>query len=422
MSKADIQFKTVLEDIINNGYNNNGTETRTKYADGTPAYTSSIFGVQMRYNNGEVPILTCKKVFSKTAILEMLLFWVRQTVKKEDFDNAKVSIWNEWFKEDGTLGKSYAYQFESRPKDEFVKLEVKAKEKHGELSVIKEDRFVANVGYIGNLEGIKNFTDEELQTLRFIWIDMINKCYDEKYSAYQDYGKHGIFVDEHWHCFANFLNDVRYVPQFFIARQENLEGWVLDPIYFASNCFSLDTVAWITQQDYEIYSENTTAYFRFKLSKNQVVELLRNIKNNPSSRRLMTSFWNFNDVEDKALQECAFQTQWKVRDNKLDLILTQRSADYCVGVPFNVFQYYILQNMVALQTGYEVGEFIHHIGDCHIYDRHIDGAKQLLDNPVHKSPKLWINNEVTDFFNYTVEDFALIGYESESHIPFEIAI
>src|SRR5690606_23908941 len=104
--------------------------------------------------------------------------------------------------------------------------------------------------------------------------------------------------------------------------------------------------------------------------RNQVVELLDGIKNTPKCRRLMTSFWDFENAPDKALQECAWATQWDVRNGKLNMILIQRSVDIACGLPFNWLQYYELQCLVAHCCGLEVGDFIHQMGNVHYYDRH----------------------------------------------------
>src|SRR5690606_13376693 len=105
----------------------------TVYEDGSPAYTKSIFGKQVVFEEGEIPLLTTKHVGWKTAFKEMRLFWILQTVKKEDFEKENVKVWQEWFLDDGTLGKSYAYQFESRPKKEIVKVKKRpSKKKHAD--------------------------------------------------------------------------------------------------------------------------------------------------------------------------------------------------------------------------------------------------------------------------------------------------
>ncbi|RKJ71812.1 hypothetical protein D7X33_22010, partial [Butyricicoccus sp. 1XD8-22] len=129
MSKVDQIYKDLILDIYNNGVWDKDGEVRTKYEDGSPAYTKSTFGKQVVFEEGDIPLLTTKHVGWKTAFKEMYLFWIQQTVKKEDFDKLNVRVWDEWFLPNDTLGKSYAYQFESRPEKDIIKVKKKLKAK-----------------------------------------------------------------------------------------------------------------------------------------------------------------------------------------------------------------------------------------------------------------------------------------------------
>lgn len=274
MSYADKVYRDLVLDIYQNGDWDFGEDVRTHYKDGEKAYVKSLFGYQVKFPKGVIPLITTKKVFTQTAIKEMLLFWVHQTVKKKDFDAWNVKIWDEWFKEDGTLGLSYAAQFQN-----------------------------------GN--------------------------------------------------------------------------------------------------------------------RNQVVELINGIKENPKSRRLMTSFWDFENAPNKALQECAWATQWDVRNGCLNLLLLQRSVDLALGCPFNWFQYYVLQCLVAHVTGYEVGEFTHQMGNVHYYDRHEEKLISQIDSDIYsdKDVKVLINNTLSDFFKAELSDIDLVGYKcSNKNIKYEIAV
>ena len=122
LSYADNVYKNLVNDICANGTWDYNEDVRTHYKDGEKAYAKSLFGYQAKFPKGIVPLITTKKVFTQTAIKEMLLFWVHQTVKKEDFDNWNVKIWSEWFKEDGTLGDSYAAQFQKGERNQVVEL------------------------------------------------------------------------------------------------------------------------------------------------------------------------------------------------------------------------------------------------------------------------------------------------------------
>lgn len=273
MSYADDVYRNLIMDVFYNGDWDYDEDVRAKYKDGENAYAKSLFGYQVKFPKGKIPLITTKKVFTQTAIKEMLLFWVKQTVKKSDFDSWNVKIWDEWFKEDGTLGDSYAAQFQ-------------------------------------------------------------------------------------------------------------------------------------------------------KGARNQVVELIKGLKENPKSRRHMTSFWDFENSPNKALQECAWATQWDVRKGELNLLLIQRSVDIALGLPFNWFQYYVLQCLVAHVCGYEVGTFTHQMGNVHYYNRHSkDLLEQVTSDYYENEPKLTINSDLKDFFKTELSDIKLDSYKcSKRNIKYDIAV
>lgn len=128
----------------------------------------------------------------------------------------------------------------------------------------------------------------------------------------------------------------------------------------------------------------------------QVDYLLHQLKNNPSSRRHITMLWNPDELDAMALTPCVYETQWYVKHGKLHLEVRARSNDMALGNPFNVFQYNVLQRMIAQVTGYELGEYIFNIGDCHVYTRHIDNLKIQMEREQFEAPELWINPEVKD--------------------------
>ena len=135
------------------------------------------------------------------------------------------------------------------------------------------------------------------------------------------------------------------------------------------------------------------------------------LKNDPSSRRIMTNIFNFEELKDMRLEPCAYGTQWLIKEGKLHLILNQRSQDMLAANGWNTMQYAALLHMFAQCAGLKVGTLTHNIGDCHIYDRHIPLIKKLIEaKPVDVSPQLKINNDTTDFYKFKVEDFEVIGY------------
>ncbi len=149
----------------------------------------------------------------------------------------------------------------------------------------------------------------------------------------------------------------------------------------------------------------------------QVDFVLNLLKNDTSSRRIMTNIFNFEDLKDMNLEPCAYGTQWLVKGGKLHLILNQRSQDMLAANGWNTMQYAALLCMFAQCTGLEVGTLTHNIGDCHIYDRHIPLIKKLIEaEPMDVSPKLVIKNDTKDFYDFKVEDFEIQGYDYNKDI------
>ncbi|MBR2384716.1 MAG: thymidylate synthase [Clostridia bacterium] len=144
----------------------------------------------------------------------------------------------------------------------------------------------------------------------------------------------------------------------------------------------------------------------------QVDRVLYDLKHNPTSRRIMTNIYTFADLNEMNLYPCAYSMTFNVSGDKLNGILNQRSNDMAVANNWNVMQYAALLMMIAQVSGLKAGELVHVIADAHIYDRHIPAVKQMLENPEYPAPKLWINPEVKDFYDFTVDDFKLEGYEA----------
>lgn len=297
MSQADIQYKEIIETILDKGYSDENEKVRTVWDDGTPAHTVSYIGQSMRFDNSETPILTSKKVAWKWAIKELLWIWQMKSNVVQDLNDMGVDIWDEWRLPDGTIGKAYGYQLRKRNRRYAV-------------SKIKMDKM-----------------SKEALTL--------------------------------------------------------VDGALL-----------------IDQVDY----------------------LIQELINNKASRRHITTLWNPDDLDDMALTPCVYETQWHVKGNKLHLEVRCRSNDMGLGNPFNVFQYNVLQRMIAQVTGYELGEYIFHIGDAHVYDKHVEPIKEQMNRETFEAPTLWINPEVKNFYDFTIDDFKLIDYKHGKPVNLEVAI
>ena len=148
----------------------------------------------------------------------------------------------------------------------------------------------------------------------------------------------------------------------------------------------------------------------------QVDRVLYDLKHNPYSRRIIANMYNHSDLHEMNLYPCAYSMTFNVTGRKLNAILNQRSQDILVANNWNVSQYAILVHMLAQVSNLEVGEFVHVIADAHIYDRHIPLITELIGRPSYQAPKLWINPNIKDFYDFKVEDFVLEGYRSGDQI------
>lgn len=154
----------------------------------------------------------------------------------------------------------------------------------------------------------------------------------------------------------------------------------------------------------------------------QMDRLIYDLKNNPYSRRIITNLYNHDDLHDMTLYPCAFMTIWDVSGDKLNMTLVQRSSDYILAGNINVTEYALLQHMVAQVTGYKVGRLHHYINNLHLYDRHEDAAKIILNRDSRKAPKLIMDDSVKNFYDFKPEHFELEGYDPHPQIKLEVAI
>jgi len=154
----------------------------------------------------------------------------------------------------------------------------------------------------------------------------------------------------------------------------------------------------------------------------QIMNLIEQIKDNPSSRRLIVSAWNPTEVDRMALPPCHSLFQFYIADGKISCQLYQRSADVFLGVPFNIASYALLTMMVAQVTGYTPGEFIHTFGDVHLYLNHMEQAKLQLSREPYPLPLMVLNPEVQSIFDFQYEDFTLTNYQAHPHIKAEVSV
>lgn len=154
----------------------------------------------------------------------------------------------------------------------------------------------------------------------------------------------------------------------------------------------------------------------------QISEAVHAIKHNPDSRRIIVSAWNVGDLENMNLPPCHAFFQFYVSNGKLSLQLYQRSADIFLGVPFNIASYALLLQMMAQVTGLQAGDFVHTLGDAHIYSNHLEQVKLQLTREPRKLPRMLLNPEVDSIFDFKFEDFELVGYDPHPHIKGEVSV
>ena len=154
----------------------------------------------------------------------------------------------------------------------------------------------------------------------------------------------------------------------------------------------------------------------------QIADVIERLKKTPNDRRMIVSAWNVGKIAEMHLPPCHMMFQFYVANNKLSCMLYQRSCDMFLGVPFNIASYALLTMMVAQVCGYEPGEFVHTLGDTHIYHNHFDQVKEQLSHTPYPLPQMKINPEVKDINDFKYEDFELINYQSYDTIKAKVAV
>jgi len=171
-----------------------------------------------------------------------------------------------------------------------------------------------------------------------------------------------------------------------------------------------------------VYGKQWRSWESAEGTHDQISDLIKQIKNNPDSRRLLVSAWNVGDIHKMALPPCHILFQFYVAEGKLSCQLYQRSADIFLGVPFNIASYALLTMMIAQVCDLKAGDFVHTLGDAHLYTNHLEQAKLQLQRDARPLPQMHINPNVKDIFSFTYADFNITGYEPHPHIKAPVAV
>ncbi len=459
------QYHELLKKILNEG----------KYKkDRTGVGTLSIFGHQMRFDLSEgFPLVTTKKVSIKSIIHELLWFLKGDTNIKYLNDNG-VTIWDEWRQpysidrqtvwveprqtkyvpyngdfscaglnlskgEDRKLSEAWVHMMRRCYDENHHRFDM-----YGAQGVSVHSRWHDPKNFIDDVKRLphwyykqKNWNEFELDKDYFganqygpetsVWLRTDeNNLYTKSANpicVIDDKNESKIYLSQ-----AQAADDIGMptstlsrilcdgVPKKFKGNNKNFIGFQFNKI----DDSRLLRLKLIENGDLgPIYGHQWRAWgWDF----DQIDSVVNQIKENPNSRRLIVSAWNVGDLPDMALSPCHCLFQFYVQDGKLSCQLYQRSGDTFLGVPFNIASYALLTMMIANVTGLEAGEFIHTLGDAHLYVNHIDQARLQLSRTLRPLPTMHLNPNVKDIFSYQYDDFALIGYDPHPHIKAEVAV
>jgi thymidylate synthase len=302
-----------------------------------------------------------------------------------------------------------------------------------------------------------------------IWRGMVERCLNPNDSAYSQYGGKGVIVGSEWKCFENFLQDISQLPYF---RSWLRGGYELDKDYYGSNGYSKDTCVFLSKKDNlsivsakPVFDKKTGKFFqsigeaanickvsrgtvhthmlknelgrpvRFSsanINDDQVVrknilvdqldDLVKTLRDDPSSRRHILQSWNPGVLNDVALPACHAFAQFYVANNRLSCFVYCRSQDAVLGTPYNISSYALLTHMLAHVCGLEVSELVFSGGDVHIYHNHMSGVPEQLSREPRRFPKLIMESSIKSIDDFRMEHFSLEGYDPHPPIKYVMAV
>lgn len=402
MTHIDTPYEDCLRYILDNG---------EKKPDRTGTGTTSIFGQQFRYDLSKgFPLITTKKV-NTHAVIGELLWFLRGETNTEYLKEHGIKIWDEWADKNGNLGPIYGSQWRSwfNPvSNQEIEVSVPTYESTG---------FNADTAYDFGYDyrfGESGFFKRRLLD---IW---------------KTFGSAGE-LDSGWADFGVFSREIRRAngyAQFCL----NPAGFDLFPEYYGtrilgnkSAIFLPHNVTLAVKTRFAAEEQDKTprkTVQRPRVFFDQIADIVEQVKNNPTSRRIILNAWNVGEIESMNLPPChAFFQLYVSESGKLSGQLYQRSADMFLGVPFNIASYSLLISMIAHHTGLKPGDFVWSGGDCHIYDNHREQVATQLSRSPREFPTLTITaDKEKPVWDYDFEDFSFTGYNPHPFIKAPVAV
>lgn len=326
MSLADVKFKELCRDVLENGTSTEGQKNRPHWEDGSTAYTIKQFGKVIEYDlRKEFPAITLRRTAIKSAFDEILWIYQRKSNNIKDLNS---HIWDQWANEYGSIGKAYGYQ---------------AAKRH----IHRADSYPLKEAF-NNLESFSR--QNQIAILH----------------EYEEVLRHGRDLDRVTVVITEFRDQV----------------------------------------DMALYQ----------------------LKHEPFSRRIMLNLWDFGELTEMNLQPCCWSCNFNVTDEGgdklvLNMVLNQRSSDILTANNWNVVQYSLLLMMFAQVSGMVPGKLVHVMTDAHIYDRHVDIVKELIERPEYAAPKVTLNPDIMDFYKFTQNDVIVSDYNfTEFKTKIDVAI
>lgn len=376
----DKQWNELVQKIIDTGHMQKEEDANTYYKDGEKARTIYTIGETFEFDGTKAAIMSGKEVRIEKAIGELLWIYKEKSGNLDLLKNKYgIGFWDDWDIGNRTIGPAYGsvvYNKRRWVDVDTIDQEVISKEARAYIKLME--------AYMVELKSLESYDSEKPQYVEINVVEEFYTLFDRMVSTLPEEDTSSIRV--------------------FPGQNKDEQG-----------NYKMDSLILEYRPDKEV---------RFLVPLDQMDYLLNSLKTNPYSRRHIITLYDPSIVDYGGLPPCVWNNTWFVTpDNKLHLEVTSRSSDLALGNPFNTIQYHVFQHMVAQVLGYEVGKFRFHMGNPHIYDRHKEGCEAIIRrNKTNDTPQIVLNKEVTNFYDFEVEDVSITNYHPEPFVRFEIAV